>query len=358
MRLVAGLTVALLFVPAAFADGKFYVREEVAADVPYQRAVLFFDGEREALVLQSKYEIREGDPPPAEIQWVVPVPSLPEVGAFEEGEEDQFFWIFDRLSAPRAFRISAILTTVAGLLSIALFFGLAVRVHRRRPKEGMLLLILAILWMVTCGLLAVSPVHLGQGGGGVEVIAETQTGVYDVRVVRAEDGAGLAAWLTAEGFGVAAADREVLGAYARRGFCFVTARVRPAAREEAEERIREEGLAPALVLAFDTPQAFYPLALTAAGGGETEVVLWVVAPHRMDPRSRLRTLFAGEREGESWGAFMAGSKRVPEVLRQERWPQHWLTKLKGRLTAEEMREDLILQPAETDEPRRETVFRW
>ena len=48
-----------LLLPAApvLADGKFYVREEVPPGVPYQRAIIAFDGEKELLVLQSKYEV-------------------------------------------------------------------------------------------------------------------------------------------------------------------------------------------------------------------------------------------------------------------------------------------------------------
>ena len=59
----------------ALADGKFYtVPERVAPDLPYQRALIAHDGNRELLILQSKFEGEAKD-----FGWVVPLPAVPEL---------------------------------------------------------------------------------------------------------------------------------------------------------------------------------------------------------------------------------------------------------------------------------------
>lgn len=42
----------------AFADGKFYIHENIPADIPYQRAFIIFHENTETMILQSKYKFR------------------------------------------------------------------------------------------------------------------------------------------------------------------------------------------------------------------------------------------------------------------------------------------------------------
>ena len=65
---------------SSIADGKFYYREKIPSDIPFQRAILLFDGEIETLIVQSKYQSSLD-----EFGWVIPTPSFPEVSKGESG---------------------------------------------------------------------------------------------------------------------------------------------------------------------------------------------------------------------------------------------------------------------------------
>ena len=51
---ISALFLLLLFCGQSFADGKFYARGTPPPGVPYQRALVVFDGEREVLLVQSQ----------------------------------------------------------------------------------------------------------------------------------------------------------------------------------------------------------------------------------------------------------------------------------------------------------------
>ena len=57
-RTTAALSLALVLVSStlARADGKFYSREPVPPNIPYQRALLMYDDGTETLILQSKFK--------------------------------------------------------------------------------------------------------------------------------------------------------------------------------------------------------------------------------------------------------------------------------------------------------------
>jgi hypothetical protein len=141
-----------------------------------------------------------------------------------------------------------------------------------------------------------------------------------------------------------------------RGWCFATARIRQG--ENPDAFLTREGLVPPLVLAFPTTVPVYPLALTGTGGGETEVVLWVVAPHRVEADGRLTTRFAGRYPEGVRSEWLRPFREHPEPLGDPRWEQPWLTKLRDRLRPEQMRTDLVLRYANADEPMRERIWRW
>ena len=94
-------------------------------------------------------------------------------------------------------------------------------------------------------------------------------------------------------------------------------------------------MVPPLMLAFAVRQPVYPLALTATAGQPVEILLYVNAPWRSDAGGRLPLHYAGE---ERQGGY--------------------LTKFRGVMTPEQMREDLVLRPAENNAPYRRWEFRW
>jgi hypothetical protein len=354
MRTVVAILVFVAAAPGALADGKFFIGEGVPPDLPYQRAVLFFTGDREALVLQSRWAFPGGATTAPEIEWVVPVPAVPEVGALDAGAGDQLFWSFDVRSGADVTHVLPVLLLTLAVLLILGILVLVIRAVRLRGGPWSVPLVLALLLIAV--LLGNVTLILPKGlGGGVEVLRDEVAGPYRVRVVRAADAGELEAWLAQAGFSTGAAERAVLADYVARGWCFVTAKIRPG--ETAGELLTPEGIVPPLVLAFPTAAPVYPLALTGTGGGETEVVLWAVAPHRVESDGRLTTRYAG-RTKESRGDNPWTPSGAPEFLRDPCRSQPWLTKLKDRLRPEQMRTDLVLRYADADEPMCERIFRW
>ena len=122
--------------------------------------------------------------------------------------------------------------------------------------------------------------RIPMGHRGVEVLRDEIAGAYHVRVVAATDAGELAKWLGEAGFATTGEGPGRSRSLRGEGLVF---RYREAAEGEAgKAKLEPEGLAPPLILAFAAKAPVYPLALTATAGGETEIVLWVVAPHRVE----------------------------------------------------------------------------
>jgi hypothetical protein len=152
--------------------------------------------------------------------------------------------------------------------------------------------------------------------------------------------------LTERGFRHDAADAESFAAYIRQGWCFVTARI----RKGASDVRTVENLPHPLALLFETPQAVYPLALTATIGAKTEVLLFVMADSRQEADSRFEVEWAG------MSPVQPPTVKFGDTTFQADAP--YLTKMRGRLSPEEMRRDLRLQKAATNEPYCKKIYVW
>jgi hypothetical protein len=365
-------TVAVWLVLATgqlLADGKMFWPEKVPPGIPYQRALILFEGGVETLVLQSQYKVPE-DGGKTSIGWVVPVPAPPDVASLEPGAAYRLFWDLNWATQPRITSVSALLALVALAVSVvALVAYLAflpasrhVRVPQwfasRRRVVGELIV---LGFAVSLGVTLLLPSLSTAGAEVVDVVSTQQVGIYDVRVVQSNDTKELIAWLNGNGFAFGGADREAFGAYVSRGWCFVVATIVPSAKEHPDE-VAVEGLAAPLILRFPRKQPVYPLALTATGGYDTEILVYLAATQKMTCDERLKLRSAGERsEGvldhlvsqcEPQG-FFAG-----KLLARTSPRRLFVTKFKGSLTPAEMAEDLVFAPAADDAPYRERVFRW
>jgi len=259
--LVGVLVIALLvvFVPLpARADGYVVPLYGLEGDVemPAQKAIIVYDSEadHEDLILSVKLLSESPD-----AAWVVPVPSLPEVRA---ASTDWFVQLSD-LTQPLEY------------------------VSTPPP--------------LCC------PFWLGASGSapvGVEVVERERVGLYDVSTLLADDSAALLEWLDENGYAFPQEGGAILEAYVRDGgWYFVAARVLP---EEAESL---DGDVHPLWLSFDAQEPVYPMRLTALVGGTVDVLLYVLADHRMALEG-FETEFAGEltltpEEGEEEGALVS-----------------------------------------------------
>ena len=187
---------------------------------------------------------------------------------------------------------------------------------------------------------------------GVDVVSTQQAGIYDVQVVTANDAQPLILWLNNHEFQFTDSDRDVFNDYLAAGWSFAVARVRPNIRVVGEERI-VEGLVAPLILRFATEQPVYPMALTGTVGRETEVLLYIFGEHKT----------AGDGRLEMQAALESGSNNIAQYLETD--PQEffgevekslgYITKFKGKLTPEQMRQDLMFSVASDDKAFRKHV---
>ncbi|MBN1978872.1 MAG: DUF2330 domain-containing protein [Anaerolineae bacterium] len=260
-RFSVGVLVIILlaiFVPlSARADGYIVPLYGLEGDVgmPAQKAIVVYDSEsdHEDLILSIKLLSESSD-----AAWVVPVPSLPEVRA----ASTDWFVQLSNLTQPMEY----------------------------------------VSTSPCC-----CPFWIGATGGapvGVEVVERERVGLYDVSILSADDPAALLEWLDANGYAFPDEGEPILDSYVRDGgWYFVAARVLP---EEAESL---DGDVHPLWLSFDAQEPVYPMRLTALVGGAIDVLLYVLADHRM-ALDGFETEFAGEltltpEEGEEENALVS-----------------------------------------------------
>lgn len=117
------------------------------------------------------------------------------------------------------------------------------------------------------------------GGGAppsVTVLERKEEGPYDLAVLSAQDGTALYRWLKENGFHLSKTARGQLTYYIDRHYVFVAARIRTGAKGNAAvaQRLRTGTIAP-MHLTFAARQLSYPLKVTAANPGLSEMELYV-----------------------------------------------------------------------------------
>jgi len=354
MRTVLVVLMLSLVPSLALADGKFYDgRDHVAPGIPFQRAAIFFDGQRETLVVQSSYErgLHGGE---GDLAWVVPVPAMPEVRALEAKDAYGMFRILNLLTQPRVVWISPIVCVVLFLVSVGLVvlvllqFLFTIKVPRvlggRAAALPRLLLAAFLLFLSMMGVLGVS-------GEGMRAIDMGSIGVYDVTVIEGGTGEEIAGWLSGNGFGYGEEDAETFAFYAERGWCFVAAKVSAGAENRA---FYHDTLAAPLVLSFDTKKAVYPMLLTALQGEATELSLFVMAPHCVRAEGAPDRTFAGSGTIED---LLEGNFPL-EKLPVKKDAEVWVTHFRATVPVERTTADLVFEFAEEDEEFRPTHYRW
>ncbi len=366
MKRIAVVIVILAATAAqSMADGKMFWREKIPPKIPYQRALILFDEGTETLILQSRYEIPEGDKK-SSLGWVVPVPAEPELASMPADMARHMFMYLSMNSRPRVTRISPtvfgfLFLTVAGLSLLTLLLCLLsfFLPLPQRFKENRGRLARYSLWgLLICFVAAIIIPSFASARGslGVDVIAEQRVGIYDVSVVRSDDAEDLISWLNQNDFKFGDEDTAVFDSYVSKGWCFVVAIINPSVGDD-ERRIVSEGLAAPLILRFPCANPIYPLALTGTGGFETEILIYLASSTKMTANDRLTLRFAGEMYERN--LEMLSVDTDPEgFFDPEKMNYPYLCKFKDRLTPDEMRTDIIFSRAEDDKPYREHIIKW
>jgi len=354
------------------ADGMFYWTEPIPPEIPYQRALLMFDGGYETLIVQSKYRMSASAT--EAFGWVVPVPSVPELAGVDPFRAEFLFFELSQASQPNVTEISdwfwgllgiisLVIAPLAGILLLLLwilsFFTPRLQFIQRR-RRAIAWVSIFLLFTFALGLLSIAFRGATATMGvetTVDVIREEQVGIYDVQVVKAGEAGDLIGWLNENQFRFGEEDTQVFDDYLRRGWCFVVARVDPA-RSAGQHLTTREGLVAPLILRFETEAPVYPLALTATAGSRTQVLLYVLGQHKWENDGRLDLEYAGKARVRMLDALCreAGPEMAAACLDVAVLP--YLCKFKGTLSPRQMVEDLVLAPAEDDEPYRKHVIMW
>lgn len=359
------LAIALATAVPALADGKFYWPEPVPPEIPYQRALLLFDGGQETLILQSKYHTTGSTPD--EFGWVVPVPSVPELASMDPDAASSVFFNLGRRSESRVTSISdlllsglcilmpmgAIVTLLACLVSLFITGMQFVRRHR----VGLVLGATAVLisWACLSALLFTFTGRTGSRAPSVDVVKAEQVGIYDVQVVKADQAGDLIEWLNRHQFQFDETDTQVFDQYLRRGWCFVVARI-DAARGAEERQVASEGLVAPLIVRFAAETPVYPLALTSTAGHETEILLYLLSENKWQNDGRLELHYAGAGGLDTYG--LTQNVEPEGFFFGTDLDLSFLCKFKGTLTPKQMREDLTLTLAADDKPYRKHLVIW
>lgn len=388
VRVLSPALLFALFVPlslpaTAHADGRIFVREKVPPTIPYQRALIIFDEGKETLVLQSKYALPTSGASDgamaaptsatAALGWVVPVPAVPDIDTMPADAASDLFLDLSRdtrtdvIGWMEIFPGLIFLLSLLGLLTFRFSSIFIVPRWVRAHRQGIFdLAILGLFFDLLCAIII--PNFLGTSSAGLDVIKEQRVGIYDVKVIQSDDSSQLIEWLNDNSFVFGEVDRAAFDRYIRDGWCFVVARVNPSAIAEGgsalagkgqpHNTVQSEGLVAPLILHFPHDTPVYPLALTAAGGHKTEVLIYLVAKSKMTCGDRLPL-----RHAEPWWTPSDWWSDYQEVLSMQ-IPQGWrpspyfLTKFRGTLTPEQMREDLTFSPVADNEYYREWIVRW
>ncbi len=363
---------ALFTSPAAvLADGKVFSRAQAVVNIPDQEAIIHFADGVQTLVIETRFNPPSGaavpatDADAAAFAWVVPVPrgtggagraagggvggdrggGVPEVFAVTTG-------VFPTL---RAVCAPQVVHNVAPLHLPLIALAVLLLVCAAIPHRVGAIVAAVIIGLIVLGLLLPS---LGKArsaasdpSSGVEVLERTIVGSFDIAVVGSSEpdpGGALRDWLEREGFHVPAAARPVISDYARDGWVFVAAKLRP---EEAGADGAPTTLTPhPLAIRFSTPTPVYPMRLTAVENRSLTLDLYVFGTQRavvegMEPVrcgavSRLPAV--ADDRSPAWPRTEASIPIAHRQILPLIAEATILTKLSGTFTPDRMHSDLAI----------------
>lgn len=202
----------LVCVTSVLADGIVIAPVNRQVEETGQRAVIWWDGKKETLIVSTTYK---GDT--ADFAWVIPVPSRPEVTT----SKDELFVALNQYTT---------------LNSVDTY-----------PK----------------------PLGFGYIGSNIDVrtgvtVYETKrVDVYDISVLSAKSTWELRQWLQTRGYAYPSDREHLLSSYVNKGWYFVAVKVADDSVNYAGSGLREGHPTP-IKITFNTDQAIYPLKISGA----------------------------------------------------------------------------------------------
>lgn len=300
----------LVFVPSTlFADGALIPPPASEMYEPNQLAVLKHSGDSEELCIVVRFEGNTND-----FAWIIPAPSQPSVDPASRS-------LFDELA-----RLSKPIYADRGV-------GCGCE---REPVYG-----------------PDGRGYLGEGEGavqdGVDIVGEGTVGLLHYLILHATDAGVLKDSLECWGYGYPGEAESVFGYYIEKGWdYFVAARV-DTSGVGGWPGYYYGNLEP-LKISFESARPVYPMKISSLSSGGTELVLYVIAQHRMTfDGSTLK--FAQSITDEELDSILEDYPSLGELFQGGRF----LSKL-GKWFDEEEMEDITLEQAQDDQEYREIIF--
>lgn len=119
------------------------------------------------------------------------------------------------------------------------------------------------------------------GAKSVTVLERKEEGPYDIAVLQATSSGGLYDWLKQNDFHLSKNAKGYINHYVERKFVFVAARIRTGSKgnQAVADRLKDGTIAP-MHLSFKAKELSYPLRVTAANPGASEMELYVAGAVR------------------------------------------------------------------------------
>jgi hypothetical protein len=351
------------------ADGKFYTGEKVPPELPYQRAIMSYQDGEELLILQSKFK-GQGK----HFGWVIPLPNPPKIGTIVNDSERGFFWWLSNTTQPNVshyFHYLLLFFPLALALLIIIrmyylvtgkpvppFWQVRVGKPNNEPPSPFLstkvrpVITVLIIFCVIVIIAAIAIPNL-LSFRGVEILKQGEFGIYDIKVVKSSDSKELITWLNKNKYKFTSADEAVFNSYIAKDWCFVTVHIKPRKTENTWFGVMED-LPDPLVLTFKSKELVYPLSLTAVSEKETEILLYVLGNHCFQTDKRFEREFADKIDLPR----MEVTIESPDNADMNSFPHSYLTKFRGKLSPEQMKNDLIITTAKDDKPYKKHIWKW
>ncbi|MGI5399354.1 DUF2330 domain-containing protein [Streptomyces sp. CA-135486] len=180
----------------------------------------------------------------------------------------------------------------------------------------------------------------------VGVVGRERLGDFDVARLTATEPGALRSWLEANGFQLPPGLATELKPYVAQKWEYVAVRLAP----EAEGAMLRGTLDP-LRLRFASDRLIYPMRLSRLAKNAQSLGLFVLAPHRMEPKSSIggdapEVTYAGKVPADGVLAGLAGGGQTFLTALDQRFPEP------GRISG-----DHELRAAEADTPFRRVVYK-
>ena len=309
--------------------------------IPAQRAVIVWRAGVETLVISSALDSES-----QQLGWIIPLPSVPDV---IEKESPGALKSLDVCVQPRITH-----DPVPGLPTVLLWAVIAnlllATALFKRHRFVELLGVLAVLGFFAGLMLPAFSAAGGRrittrGSSSLQLEKTARVGAYAVTVLRAQSPADLDVWLDDTGFAhLPVASAPAVADYIRKGWVFAAIKF---ARDEGGTNVPHP-----IRMTFRSPQAVYPMKLTAVAGGSTVFDLFVIADERVSCRlldeefcdrfkADMRNWNADEYEATTnYGGVATGITIGHPTICSLMWSGCVLTKISGTLGSDKMTEDL------------------